>query len=50
MGYPIQHCGIIIIAAGESKRLGQPKQLLMLNGKSLINLLIEKVKESVANW
>jgi molybdenum cofactor cytidylyltransferase len=46
MGHSIQHCGILIIAAGESKRLGQPKQLLMLDGQSLINRLIEKVKQA----
>jgi len=42
----IKHCGILIIAAGQSKRLGQPKQLLMYKGKSLINRLIDTVKEA----
>ncbi len=44
MHYSIQHCGIVIIAAGESKRLGTPKQLLVYEGKTLINRLIDIVK------
>ncbi len=34
--------GIIIPAAGCSKRMGQPKQLLLWNNKTLLNLCIEK--------
>lgn len=34
--------GIIILAAGESKRLGRPKQLLKFRNKTLIALTIEK--------
>ncbi len=41
MSHSIQHCGILIIAAGESKRLGSPKQLLLYEGKTLINRLID---------
>jgi molybdenum cofactor cytidylyltransferase len=47
MSKSIQHCGVLIIAAGQSKRLGQPKQLLQFEGKSLINRLIEIVKEAI---
>jgi molybdenum cofactor cytidylyltransferase len=46
MSYSIKYCGMLIIAAGQSKRLGTPKQLLMYEGKSLINRLIEIVKEA----
>ena len=41
MSKSIQHCGILIIAAGQSKRLGSPKQLLAFEGKTLINRLID---------
>lgn len=43
MSFSIQYCGVLIIAAGQSKRLGQPKQLLQYEGKSLINRLIDIV-------
>jgi len=46
MNYSIQQLGILIIAAGQSKRLGKPKQLLHFEGKSLINRLIDTVKSS----
>lgn len=46
MSSAIKHCGVIIIAAGQSKRLGQPKQLLTFQGKSLINRLIGIVKDA----
>jgi molybdenum cofactor cytidylyltransferase len=36
MKYNIEHCGIIILAAGESKRLGKPKQLLSFDGNTLL--------------
>jgi CTP:molybdopterin cytidylyltransferase MocA len=37
--------GIVILAAGNSSRLGQPKQLLAFNGKSLIrHVAAEAVK------
>jgi molybdenum cofactor cytidylyltransferase len=32
----IEQCGIIILAAGESKRLGSPKQLLSIDGSTLL--------------
>jgi molybdenum cofactor cytidylyltransferase len=46
MAYSIQHCEILILAAGESKRLGQPKQLLTYQGKSIVNRLIDTVKKA----
>jgi molybdenum cofactor cytidylyltransferase len=38
--------GIIILAAGSSSRLGQPKQLLKYEGKTLIRRAIDTVLES----
>ena len=35
------HTGIIILAAGNSSRLGRPKQLLIFKGKTLIEWTIE---------
>ncbi len=43
MSHLIEHCGVLIVAAGESKRLGTPKQLLQFEGQSLINRLINIV-------
>lgn len=37
----------IILAAGESKRMGFPKMLLDFNGKTMIECVIENVKSSV---
>ena len=34
--YTIEHCAIVLLAAGESSRLGSPKQLLVYKGKSLL--------------
>ena len=33
----------ILLAAGASKRLGEPKALVDIHGKSLIEILIEKL-------
>lgn len=38
--------GIIILAAGSSSRLGQPKQLLMFKGKTLVRRAIDTAFES----
>lgn len=38
--------GIIILAAGNSSRLGQPKQLLEFNGKTLISHVIDEAEEA----
>jgi len=39
--------GCAVLAAGESKRLGRPKQLLVLDGKTLLRRAIEAVCEAV---
>ena len=36
----------ILLAAGASKRLGEPKALVDIHGKSLIEILIEKLKRN----
>ena len=41
MQYQINQCGILILAAGQSRRLGSPKQLLKYNGDSLIKRVTE---------
>lgn len=41
--------GIIILAAGSSSRLGQPKQLLMYKGKTLVRKAIDTAFESKSN-
>lgn len=46
--YPINHCAVLIIAAGESKRMGTPKQLLNVEGETLINRMIHIVKKAVS--
>ncbi len=38
--------GIIILAAGESSRLGQPKQNLIYNGKTLLQITIDEATSS----
>ncbi|WP_375723642.1 nucleotidyltransferase family protein [Arcobacter sp. KX21116] len=40
---------VLIIAAGTSSRLGEPKQLLKLKGKTLINIAIEKAMKLTSN-
>jgi molybdenum cofactor cytidylyltransferase len=41
-----QGIGAVILAAGESSRLGQPKQLLRFLGKSLIQRMIEAASDA----
>ncbi len=38
--------GIIILAAGESRRMGQPKQLLEIDGENLLSRVIRLAKSS----
>lgn len=45
--YSINHCAVLMIAAGESKRMGSPKQLLVVEGETLINRMIHIVKKAV---
>lgn len=45
--YNIDNCAVVIIAAGESKRLGTPKQLLLVEEDTLLNRLIKTVQRAV---
>jgi molybdenum cofactor cytidylyltransferase len=47
MKYNIEQCGIIILAAGESKRLGSPKQLLSFDGSTLLARVAKTACESM---
>jgi molybdenum cofactor cytidylyltransferase len=38
--------GAVILAAGESSRLGQPKQLVQFRGKSLLGRIVEAASEA----
>jgi len=38
--------GAVVLAAGESRRMGQPKMLLPWNGKTIIRTVVEKVIEA----
>lgn len=42
----MQKIGAVILAAGESSRLGQPKQLLAFRGKTLIRTIIDAACET----
>ena len=44
---PRNEYGIVILAAGNSSRLGEPKQLLQFQGKSLIRHIAEAALETV---
>ncbi len=46
MKYTIEQCGIIILAAGESKRLGKPKQLLSFGGNTFLTSVAKTACES----
>lgn len=45
---PYQAFGILILAAGNSSRLGEPKQLLQFQGKSLIRHVAEAATETIS--
>ena len=40
----IKGAGAVILAGGDSKRLGRPKALLEFNGKTLIEVMIKRLK------
>jgi molybdenum cofactor cytidylyltransferase len=42
--YTIHQCGIILLAAGNSSRLGRPKQLLTYNSQSLLKHTLSVIK------
>jgi molybdenum cofactor cytidylyltransferase len=42
----MSNIALIILAAGESKRLGQPKQLLQFNGRTLLRHAVENALQS----
>jgi len=41
-----ESCGALILAAGASSRLGQPKQLLQVNGESLVRRTVRLAAET----
>jgi len=49
MAYKIDNYGFLILAAGQSKRLGSSKQLLLYEGQTLINRLISIVRKASSN-
>jgi molybdenum cofactor cytidylyltransferase len=42
----MQNIGAVILAAGESSRLGQPKQLLQFRGQTLVRRIVEATSEA----
>jgi len=42
----MRNIGAVILAAGESSRLGQPKQLVQFRGKSLVRRVVEAAKQA----
>jgi len=47
--YIVNSCGIVILAAGASTRLGKPKQLLQYRGKTLLGHAINEATNSNAD-
>ena len=47
--YIVNSCGIVILAAGASTRLGKPKQLLQYRGKTLLAHAIDEAVNSNAD-
>ena len=45
----INSCGIVVLAAGMSSRLGMPKQLLKYNGKTLLKHAVDEATNSNAD-
>jgi len=46
MRYIIEHCAIIVLAAGSSSRLGRPKQLINFQGKSLLQHAVDEALQT----
>jgi molybdenum cofactor cytidylyltransferase len=44
-----EHCAAIVLAAGASTRLGQPKQLLALNGETLLRRTVRLAQQAGCN-
>ena len=47
MPYTVEKCGIIVLAAGMSSRLGCPKQLIAYNGKSLLRHVVDTALQTI---
>lgn len=45
--YAIECCAVLVIAAGESKRMGRPKQLLEWEGETLINRITKLITNTL---
>lgn len=45
--YIIESCAVLVIAAGESKRMGRPKQLLEWEGETLINRITKLITNTL---
>jgi len=43
---PPSHIAAVILAAGESSRLGQPKQLIQFRGKTLVRRVVDAASEA----
>jgi molybdenum cofactor cytidylyltransferase len=40
------HCGLILLAAGASRRMGQPKQLLPVHGQPLLRHMVVSLRDA----
>lgn len=46
MRYTVEHCAIVVLAAGGSSRMGMPKQLLIYQDKSLLQHAVNAALET----